>query len=108
MRKLYILIFVFCTCFVSLSNGQSNKTKVNNIVKFSAFPNPVSQGRLTITTLNIKEKEVSIYSVLGKRVFSQKFSATKKQLNISHISSGIYILKVLEGDKVATKKLVIK
>ena len=108
MRKLYILIFVFCTCFVSLSNGQSNKTKVNNIVKFSAFPNPVSQGKLTITTLNIKEKEVSIYSVLGKRVFSQKFSATKKQLNISHISSGIYILKVLEGDKVATKKLVIK
>lgn len=108
MKKLYILIFVFCTCFVSLSSGQSNKIKANNIVKFSAFPNPVSQGKLTITTFNTKEKVVTIYNVLGKRVFAQKFSSNKKQLDVSHINSGIYIMKIIEGDKVATKKLIIK
>ncbi len=108
MRKLYILIFVFCTCFVSLSNGQSSKIKANNIVKFSAFPNPVSQGKLTITTFNTKEKEVTIYNVLGKRVFTHKFSANKKLLDVSHINAGIYIMKIIEGDKVATKKLIIK
>lgn len=108
MRKLYILIFVFCTCFVSLSSGQSSKVKANNIIEFSAFPNPVSQGRLTITTLNSKEKQVTIYNVLGKRVFAQKFSKNKKQLDLSHINSGIYIMKIIEGDKVATKKLIIK
>jgi hypothetical protein len=108
MRKLYILIFVFCTCFVSLSSGQSNKVKTNNIVKFFAFPNPVIQGKLTITTFNTIEKKVTIYNVLGKRVFTQKFSVNKKQLDLSHISSGIYVMKVIEGDKVATKKLIIK
>ncbi len=108
MRKLYILIFVFCTCFVSLSNGQSNKVNAKNIVNFSAFPNPVKQGALTIKTFTTEEKEVTIYNVLGKKVFSQKFSGYTKQLDLTQIHSGIYIMKVLEGDKVATKKLVIK
>lgn len=108
MKKLYILIFVFCTCFVALSNGQSSKAKANNIVKFFAYPNPVNQGKLTITTFNAKEKEVTIYNVLGKKVFTQKFSVNKKQLNVSHINSGIYIMKIIEGDKVATKKIIIK
>jgi len=82
--------------------------KANNIVKFSAFPNPVSQGKLTITTFNTQEKVVSIYNVLGKRVFTQKFSKNKKQLDVSQINAGIYILKIIEGDKVATKKVIIK
>lgn len=80
----------------------------NSIEGFLAYPNPVNNGNLTVSTSNFNEKEVSIYSVLGKRVFTQKFSGAKKQLNISHINSGIYIMKVIEGDKIATKKLVIK
>mgnify|MGYP005989772519 CR=1 FL=1 len=108
MRKRYFLILIFCTCFVSLSNGQSNKESVNNIVKFSAFPNPVSQGKLTIKTFSTLEKEVIIYNVLGKKIFNQKFTIKNKQLNVSNINSGIYIMKIIEGGKVATKKLVIR
>jgi hypothetical protein len=81
----------------------------DNIIEgFTAYPNPVQNGRLTVTTSNSKEKEVSIYSILGKRVFTQKFSGSKKQLDVSQINSGIYIMKVIEGDKIATKKVVIK
>jgi hypothetical protein len=79
-----------------------------NIQGFTSYPNPVNNGRLTITTSNSDEKEVAIYSVLGKRVFAQKFSGNNKQLDVSQINSGIYIMKVIEGGKVATKKLVIK
>ena len=80
----------------------------NSIEGFTAYPNPVNNGRLTVTTSNSNEKEVSIYNVLGKRVFTQKFSGSNKQLDVSQINSGIYIMKVIEGDKVATKKLIIK
>lgn len=79
-----------------------------SIEGFSAYPNPVNNGLLTIKSSNGDEKSVTIYNVLGKRVFEQKFTGLRKQLNVSHISSGIYIMKVIEGDKVATKKLVIK
>tara|TARA_R110002124_G_scaffold71661_1_gene191852 strand:+ start:7870 stop:9951 length:2082 start_codon:yes stop_codon:yes gene_type:complete len=80
----------------------------NTIEGFAAYPNPVNNGMLTIRSSNSGEKNITIYNVLGKRVFQQKFSSATKQLNVSNISSGIYIMKVIEGDKVATKKLVIK
>ena len=80
----------------------------NTIEGFAAYPNPVNNGRLTIKSSNSDEKEVTIFNVIGKRVFTQKFSGKTKQLDVSNISSGIYIMKVLEGDKIATKKLVIE
>lgn len=93
---------------VLVFSTQTASVGENTIEGFSSYPNPVNNGMLTVATSNSNEKEVSIYSVLGKRVFTQKFSGATKQLNVSQISSGIYIMKVLDGDKVATKKLVIK
>ncbi|MBL4569254.1 MAG: T9SS type A sorting domain-containing protein [Flavobacteriaceae bacterium] len=75
---------------------------------FSTYPNPVNNGYLTVKTSSASEKEVLIYNVLGKQVFTQKFSGTSKLLDISNIGTGIYIMKVIEGDKIATKKLVIR
>jgi hypothetical protein len=37
-----------------------------------------------------------------------RFSGTKAIINVSAISAGIYILKVIEAGKTATKKLVIR
>ena len=75
---------------------------------FRAYPNPIKNGKITVTSASSDIKQVSIYNVLGKRVFSQEFTGTHKQLNVSNIATGMYIMKVVEGDKVATKKLVIK
>jgi len=109
MNKKYVLFFFIFICFCGLSYGQSTSSIVEKKIKyFSVFPNPVRNGKLTITTFNTVEKEVIIYNVLGKQVFSKKFTGNRKQLDISQINSGIYIVKVIEGDKVATKKLVIK
>lgn len=80
----------------------------NSIEGFSSYPNPVNYGRLTVKTSNSNKKEVSIYSILGKRVFTQQFTGNNKQIDVSQINSGVYIMKVIEGDKIATKKLVIK
>lgn len=75
---------------------------------FTTYPNPVTNGYLNIKTSNSDEKEIFIYSVLGKEVFARKFSGNTKQFDISSIHTGVYIMKVIEGDKVVTKKLVVK
>jgi hypothetical protein len=109
MKKNYFLTLFVFFCFCAISFGQNNATVGKKaIAEFTVFPNPVNEGKITITTFNSNEKMVTIYNVLGKEVFNQKITGIKEQLNISHISSGIYIVKVLDGDKVATKKLVIK
>lgn len=88
--------------------GTTASVEKNNIDGFMTYPNPVNNGRLTVSTASSSEKEVTIFNVLGKRVFAQKFTGTNKQLDVSRINSGIYIMKVVEDDRVATKKLVIK
>ncbi|MFY9242544.1 MAG: T9SS type A sorting domain-containing protein [Polaribacter sp.] len=81
----------------------------NNMIEgFATYPNPVTNNSFTITTNSADKKEVVIFNVLGKKVLSTSFSATKADINVTTISSGIYILKVTEGTKTATSKLVIR
>ncbi len=78
----------------------------NAIPGFNMYPNPVTNGRLTISTISNADKEIQIYNILGKQVLSTKLKG--RELNVSKLSSGIYILKILEEGKTATRKLVIK
>tara|TARA_B100000780_G_scaffold249623_1_gene195404 strand:- start:2 stop:2071 length:2070 start_codon:yes stop_codon:yes gene_type:complete len=83
-------------------------TNDNSIAGFSAYPNPVKGNNLTVTTSSRDQKTVNIYNVLGKKVFSQRFSSMNKTMNVSEIASGVYIMKVSEGNNIATKKLIIE
>lgn len=80
----------------------------NGSESFSLFPNPITDKKFTLISANNFLKEVAMFSVLGKKVFSTSFSNTKKQLRITNIKSGIYILKVTENGKTVSKKMVIK
>tara|TARA_B110000003_G_scaffold42848_2_gene40197 strand:- start:95 stop:2071 length:1977 start_codon:yes stop_codon:yes gene_type:complete len=80
----------------------------NSIKGFSAYPNPVQGNTLTVTTSSTDTKTVNIFNVLGRKVFSQRFSSMTKTMNVSEIASGVYIMKVTEGNNIATKKLIIE
>tara|TARA_R110002051_G_C8714535_1_gene495964 strand:+ start:62 stop:1897 length:1836 start_codon:yes stop_codon:yes gene_type:complete len=80
----------------------------NEIEGFATYPNPVTNNSFTITSNSTDQKEVKIFNVLGKQVFTSNFSGTNFNVNIPTISAGLYILKVTEGTKTATSKLVIK
>ncbi|MDB2419550.1 T9SS type A sorting domain-containing protein [Flavobacteriaceae bacterium] len=83
-------------------------TSNNTITGFNAYPNPVKGNSLTVTTSSTEAKTVNIFNVLGRKVFSQRFSSMNKTMDISGISSGVYIMKVSEGSNIATKKLIIE
>ncbi|AOW17483.1 hypothetical protein LPB03_08395 [Polaribacter vadi] len=80
----------------------------NQIEGFAIYPNPVTNNTFTITTNSTDKKEVKMFNVLGKQVFATSFSDTKSTIDIPAISAGLYILKVTEGTRTATSKLVIK
>jgi hypothetical protein len=89
-------------------NQQTASTSNNTITDFNAYPNPVKGNSLTVTTSSTEAKTVNIFNVLGRKVFSQRFSSMNKTMDISGISSGVYIMKVSEGNNIATKKLIIE
>ena len=51
-------------------------------------------------------KEVIIFDILGKIVLQS--TITSKELNVSSLSPGVYMIKIKEGDATATRKLIIK
>ncbi|QXP65927.1 T9SS type A sorting domain-containing protein [Polaribacter sp. AHE13PA] len=90
-----------------VKNATASLSK-NSIEGFTTYPNPITNKNFTISSNSSDTKEVSLFSVIGKRVFSTSFSGLKKNLDVSAINSGVYILKVTETGKTATKKLVIR
>jgi hypothetical protein len=80
----------------------------NSIEGFAIYPNPVSEGILNISSASSSIKNLTIFNLLGKKVLSSSFSGIKKDIDVSSINAGMYILKVTEKGKTATKKLVIR
>ena len=79
--------------------------KDNNIAGLKVYPNPVTGGKFFISTDSNSEKTVVIFDVLGKQVV--KTTATES-VNVSNLKGGVYIVKITEEGKTATRKLVIK
>jgi predicted nucleic acid-binding Zn-ribbon protein len=72
--------------------------------KISLFPNPISNGKLFISADN-NRKEVIIYSSSGEQILNIK--TISESINVSHLSKGIYVLKITEGGRTQTQKLIV-
>lgn len=73
---------------------------------FSIFPNPVTNGLVNITSTSNEAIAVSVFDILGKQVIHK--TVNNNTLNVTALTSGVYILKVSQNGSVSTKKLVIK
>ena len=80
--------------------------KQNSISGLKVYPNPVTNGNLFITSDSNESKSVAVYDVLGKQVL--KTVVTNQAINVSGLNSGVYIVKITEEGKTATRKLVIR
>ena len=79
--------------------------KQNAIQGLKVYPNPVTNGTFYINTNADSTKEVVVYDVLGKQVVK---TTTTNAVNVSNLKGGVYIVKITEEGKTATRKLVIK
>lgn len=86
---------------------QQAKSQETSVIEgLSLFPNPVSNGKVYITSKNDLDKSIIIYNVLGKKALQTTISS--KELNVSDLLPGVYIIKINEGDATATRKLIVK
>ncbi|WP_157207411.1 T9SS type A sorting domain-containing protein [Mariniflexile maritimum] len=77
----------------------------NNIEGLKIYPNP-AKDYISIESKNTKISSVEMYNVLGAKVISEK-ALVNNRLNVSHLSKGIYMLKVNAENGSATKKILI-
>jgi hypothetical protein len=81
-------------------------TASNEITGLRVYPNPVSNGTLFIETTANAEKSITIFDVLGKQVLNT--TTNDNAVNVNALRVGVYLVKITEEGKTATRKLVIK
>jgi len=102
MKHLYLVISFLCFSF---GYGQ-NVPASGDIDGFKLYPNPVSDGKVFISTSENATKQILIYDVLGTQVLATSISGN--ELHISELDAGVYVLRVFQNNKVATRKLIVK
>lgn len=75
-----------------------------SIETVSFYPNPV-KSELNIRLKSNLETKIEIYDILGKRVFNQTINSSST-LNTRALRTGIYILKISQGDSSISKRLI--
>jgi len=69
------------------------------------YPNP-AKGVVKFSTVSNEALEVAVYDLLGKQVMP--FQTLQTELNISSLTTGIYVAKLKQGVHSVTKKLIVK
>lgn len=73
---------------------------------FSIYPNP-SNGHFTIQLKDSYEaSNIEIVSILGQRIFTQE-NYNGSSINVTNIQKGIYIVRITQGPKTSSKKIII-
>jgi hypothetical protein len=95
-------------CVTIITTGMEEQNNFNSSA-MNIYPNP-THNSFTIslsTPISNFQFQLSIYDVTGRVVHQQILTSANQQINNS-FSPGIYFIKVTEGEKVWTEKVVVE
>jgi hypothetical protein len=95
----YIPVDITVTC-ASLSVNDFDLTDL------VIYPNPVNGDYVTIQSSVSGEKNIEVYDITGKRLINTILNSDK--LDVSSVSSGVYLVKVTIQGQTKVSKLVIR
>lgn len=89
---------------VLVYDASTASVKEDNIDGLNVYPNPANDI-VTIASNGFGAKQVMLFDMLGKKVLE---TSTNETINVSGLKAGIYVMKITQDGKAATRKLVIK
>jgi type IX secretion system substrate protein/ASPIC/UnbV protein/VCBS repeat protein len=93
---------------LNIVEGQPLAVADFKILDVQLYPNPV-KDKLKIELKNNwnTNAKLTIYNLLGRAILSKEFSTKSTEIDLSHLASGIYLLKLKLGDKTVVKKVIV-
>lgn len=78
----------------------------NSAQAFEVYPNPATD-EIQVKFPDPEPRNISIYSMNGELVYSEKVQAIQHTLRINELSRGLYILKVSGAEGQSSKKILL-
>jgi hypothetical protein len=73
---------------------------------FEMSPNPASEEITIQLPAGSNDANIELYDYIGRLALRKKISLLENTIMVQDLSSGMYILKVLVGDKIGVKKFI--
>jgi len=102
----------FSQSMSNMAESELTNVEINSLdAEISAYPNP-SDGQFTVSIASEKAKKYTIEFVneLGQILLLKQtveVTEAKLQIDASNFGSGVYMLKIITNDGIATKRIVI-
>ncbi len=84
----------------SLSISEANR------LDFDMFPNPASEKVTIQLPSGSDNATVEFYDYVGRLALTQKVTNSDNKISVNNLSTGVYILKVLSGNKIGSQKFI--
>ena len=93
--------------FDNIELYETASLSVNDVFssKISIYPNPANEFVQISTSETITG--IEIYNLIGKKVISSS-KLTNNKIDVSNLSKGVYVLKVMSNDLVGSRKIIIE
>ncbi len=108
-QRLFAATYGRSSYSLDISDNVLGITSFSETFDIKIYPNPASE--YVIVQLGDTSKgTINIYDISGKSVFQNIFDQNESniQLSLEGITSGIYFLKIEQGNREITKKLIVK
>ncbi len=85
----------------------SHDITINPAGNIDIYPNPTN-GTLYVESTNIDIQKIIIFDINGKIIFEKKATKQNERIDLHHLCSGIYVIRILTISEVFTSKIVKK
>ncbi len=75
-------------------------------LNFDLYPNPALENVTIQLPSGSSKATVQFYNYIGKLVLTNNITELNSKINVSSLSKGIYVLKVVSDDKIGSQKFI--
>jgi hypothetical protein len=90
----------------TIVEGQSLTVIDETLSDLVMYPNPTENILNFATSADISNKVVTVFDITGKKIFSSKL--LNNSIDVSHLNSGMYMIRLEEKGKIFNKKFIKK
>ena len=93
---------------INITEGETLSLENSFIGEFVLYPNPVKNTLTISSALDLDQSIISVFDIAGRRVLNYKLADNINSIDVSRLSAGEYILRIITKEKLISSEKFIK